>query len=303
MSLDNYLNLKYIRECSRERVDLIGHALNRFPSLARNLDGLQSGLYIVGAETNIGKTAFMTNLFLNAIQSNEHIKGIYFSFDDNKDTIINRFLAILTALDINQVQSPKSLSPALGTTLMNIGYDCLKKLALSNRLAIYDMNDVNNFEEVTNIIEQNKNNNLIVCIDGIYNLSINTTTSSIREENILRANKLKILVDLYKIPLITSVEVRKKNNTQQTPTIDDIMETSKFGYNANVVFMLYPENFQEFKEQNDPYLIINVEKNKLSAFKGVMRLRFLKSKGYMIGEEIQNDFVNILKAISIASKS
>jgi len=302
MDLIYHLNCKYEREFAKASSCLLGHALRRFSCLTRALNGLQQGLYIVGAETNIGKTAFMTNLFLDAIQSNDDVKGIYFSFDDNKDTIINRFLAILTSLDINQVQSPKSLTPLLGTTLLDIGYDYLKKLAQSNRLAIYDMNDVNNFEEVTNIIEQSKNNNLVVCIDGIYNLSTNVPINSIREDNIFRANKLKAFVDSYKIPVIATVEVRKKDSKYHhnlRPTMHDIMETSKFGYNAHVVFMLHPESIQEFKEQDNPSIIITVEKNKLSAFTGTHRFKFLKAKGYMVCEEIDDQPTELLNTFSV----
>lgn len=304
MDLSSYLKNKYDTEYAREFHNLLGYGLNRLAQLADYLDGIQPGLYIVGAETNIGKTALTINMFLSALQSNEHVKGIYFSFDDNKDVIINRLLSILTGFDINLVQFPQKLSPPLRSILSRVGYDALINLALSNRLEIYDMTTIDNFSAIQEIIEKNKNTPLIVCIDGICNLDLGTdSTGSAREDTIIRANKLKYLVDSYKIPVIATVEVRKKDtkaNTSDGPTVNDIMETSKFGYNAHAVLMLHPENLQDFKEKPDPYLIISFEKNKLSAFKGKLRLKFIKAKGFLICENDEAHFSQLLNIINAA---
>ena len=68
--------------------------------------------------------------------------------------------------------------------------------------------------------------------------------SNIREMNIERANKLKTLVDTYHVPIICTAELRKKTKQEgkdKAPTIHDFMETGKFGYNANVAWLLSSE--------------------------------------------------------------
>ena len=101
--LGKFLWDKYDREKLRD-ADLLGYRLNKFPQIARNIDGVQPGFYLIGADTNIGKTAFATNLFLDILDSNANVKGIYFSLDDNKNIILNRFLGIESGLPLNKLQ-------------------------------------------------------------------------------------------------------------------------------------------------------------------------------------------------------
>ena len=49
--------------------------------------------------------------------------------------------------------------------------------------------------------------------------------------------------------------------------------------NASVIWLLYPENLDDFDELSDPILRLKFDKNKLSSFRGYQKLRFLKEKG------------------------
>jgi hypothetical protein len=65
--LAQHLNLKYEKEKSRT-AELLGYKLNKFKQMAQHLDGVQPGFYILSAETNIGKTAVVTNLSLDLLE-------------------------------------------------------------------------------------------------------------------------------------------------------------------------------------------------------------------------------------------
>jgi hypothetical protein len=56
------------------------------------------------------------------------------------------------------------------------------------------------------------------------------------------------------------------------------METGKFAYNANVIWLLYPSDPDSI---NQPYQTLELEyaKNKLSYFKGIQALDFIRSTG------------------------
>jgi hypothetical protein len=58
----------------------------------------------------------------------------------------------------------------------------------------------------------------------------------------------------------------------------DLMETGKFAYNANVIWLLYLSDPDTI---NQPYQILELEyaKNKLSDFKGIQNLDFTRSTG------------------------
>jgi len=277
-NLNEHLERKYTAEMARDPDKLLGYTLTKFDSLAQNTDGIQAGFYVVGAETNVAKTAFLCNLFLDLLDTNEDLTGIYYSLDDNKDVIINRFLSITSRLMLNQVQR-KQPNPERQSLLDN-AYKYLSNLALTNRLFIRDASEINDVNDLENDIRRKLNRNLFVMVDGLYNLDVGDIRDS-RKENIERANRLKSLGDKYKIPVICTGELRKKernNSKNKTPSIDDLMETGKFAYNANLVLLLWPVKWEDYDNEDQPLLNMKYAKNKLSHFRGQVRLRFTRAE-------------------------
>jgi hypothetical protein len=69
----------------------LGFPLDKFKTLANNVDGLQPGFYFLGAESNVGKTALLTNLTLDALDTNPDVAVMYFhsnkvSYKRSKET-------------------------------------------------------------------------------------------------------------------------------------------------------------------------------------------------------------------------
>lgn len=286
-----YLREKYNVEKERDPFDLLGYRLNKFLDIAKYTDGIQPGLYIVAAETNIGKTAFLINLFLDILVANPHTKGLYFSLDDSKKVITNRLIAYESLLPINQIQRKQQNS--IDQEKVREAYSSLINLYDQDRFNIFDISDVGHIDKLELIIRESAQSNLFVFIDGLYNLEVSEEIGSqfqLRELNIDRANKIKALVDSYDIPIVVSGELRKKakhEGINKKPTIDDIMETGKLAYNANLVWLLYPENMENFKEEEEPHIILDYAKNKLSWYKGRSMLRFIKAKGML--REVRED--------------
>ena len=108
--LTKSLRDKYDRDMSRDPNELLGYNLTRFAKLAKNVDGIQPGFYVVAAETNAGKTAFLCNLALDLLDPNDDLVGLYFSLDDSRDVILNRFFEY-------QIES----TPESSTKAANIG--------------------------------------------------------------------------------------------------------------------------------------------------------------------------------------
>jgi len=84
---------------------------------------------------------------------------------------------------------------------------------------------------------------------------------------------MKRLVDVYQIPILTSVEIRKRKSTDvaEMPTIDDIMESGKYGYNANHIWIAHPDkDWDNFNERrSDVYrLTVKNAKSKISESSG-----------------------------------
>ena len=117
----------------------------------------------------------------------------------------------------------------------------------------------------------------------LYNLEVGDKfKGGIREENIERARQVKQLVDPHRIPILTTGDLRKKTKEEgkdKAPTVHDLMETGKFAYNANVVWMLYGKT--EDLKSDEPTLTLEYVKNKLSDYKGIQYLLFKRATGTM----------------------
>ena len=131
-------------------------------------------------------------------------------------------------------------------------------LAEAGRLDVRDISEISTAAALEGLIREKASGDdpLVVCVDALFNLSVwddAAGPSGIREENIERANILKRLSSDFHIPVWTTAELRKRGYNDKPrdvagdpPTIDAIMETSKYSYNANAVFMLYPEAIDAF---------------------------------------------------------
>lgn len=263
----------YDSQNEREPGDLLGFSLNRFPKITEKIDGVQPGLYLIGAETNIGKTNVLINFFLDAIRGGK--KGLFVSLDDPAETIINRLTALLmyitaakkenSGIQLNRIK--KRIDNPVVSELKNKAVDELISLAEHERFKVMDIAQIQTGNGLACTVTGLKPD--IVMVDALYNLEIEAGVIG-REEHILRANLLKKIATDNKLPVFTTAEIRKQTGTGKTkfrdsknpPTLDDIMETVKFAYNADLVAMLYPKTW------NETPLIFDIQKNKLAGFKG-----------------------------------
>jgi replicative DNA helicase len=160
----------------------------------------------------------------------------------------------------------------------------LLELIRSGRLIVKDTAEICTSDQLISEIQNYEHKDkLVVVIDGLYNLLVGENfKGDKRVENIERARVVKYLVDAYRIPLITTGELRKKTKDEKKdkePVIDDLMETGKFAYNANVVWLLYGKS--DDLKTAEPTLTLEYKKNKLSDYKGIQYLTFKRATGTM----------------------
>jgi hypothetical protein len=212
---------------TRDPNKLLGFPLDKFKTLANNVDGLQPGFYFLGAESNVGKTALLTNLTLDALDTNPDVAVMYFSLDDSRMYTAYRFLSIQTKFHINEVKKPQVNSiqtkfhinevkkPQVNSNsfiTLQAHRQRLLDLIKNERLIVKDLAEVNHMDHlVKQIDEYPDHDNLIVMVDGLYNLEVGAgKNEGIRVQNIEKANKIKLITDKYRIPLISTGELRKK---------------------------------------------------------------------------------------------
>lgn len=259
---------------------LLGFPLTKFKELSKHTDGIQPGFYHLAAESNIGKTAVFTNLALDLLETNSDVSVMYFSLDDSRRYTAYRFLSVLSQLHINNIQKPK-IDPSNFNKIIG-ARDKFLDLVDTGRLIVKDLGDITHIDQIQSFITSISDlNKLVVLVDGLYNLEVTADgNQGIRIENIERAQKVKQIVDTYKIPFLSTGELRKKMKTEgknTKPTLHDLMETGKYAYNANVVWLLSSHIVDPLT--NIDTLSLEFAKNKLSDFKGEQYLVFDRPTG------------------------
>jgi len=265
----------------------IGYKLTKFNLIEKELDGLQMGYYHLAADSNVGKSAFMHNLTLDLLESNDDLTVLFFSQDDPKLNASYRLIALLGELSI--YDSKKGMqaikNDSYRTKHLKKAREKYVELLKSERLVLMDTSDLYELDKLEEVVKSyyEKSKNIVVIIDGLYNLEVSSSKEGIRVENIERAKRIKRIVDTYQIPLITTGELRKKpaGDKSKNPTLDDLMESGKFAYNANIVWLLYAED-STMTNATEVKVNLDYAKNKISGFKGKLELTFVRGEGLMI---------------------
>ena len=278
LPLNAFLVQKQQNDSNRIKGDLLGYSLHQFPLIQEKIYGLQSGLYIIAADPNVGKTMFQINLAIDVLNSNPEASVLFYSMDDSRERIVDRFLARLTEISINDVQF--KLGDQAEQQKLDDAYAQLTQWFDAGRLEIYELNESLTMSSINLEIREHKNREkLVVFIDGIYNVPIDGESAPIREQNIERANQVKELVKIFKIPVIVTAELRKreqKDNGKKGRSLHDIMETGKYGYNADLIWLLHEAKNAGGLNNGAQSINVVFAKNKLSGFKEVIKMDFTK---------------------------
>jgi hypothetical protein len=156
------------------------------------------------------------------------------------------------------------------------------------RIGLFDSTEITDLKDFERIIGEWNSEGLVVFADALYNIDIGSGRMDTREANIERANRLKNIVSKFRIPLIASGEARKRSTSRDSKdvalSISDIMETGKYGYNADLVWAIYPDferekSIDQWDVEETPRLILKYAKNKLSSFRGTQKLVFTRGYG------------------------
>lgn len=276
-----------------------GYNAPRFPMITENLEGLESGLYLLAAESNAGKSAAMMNIVEDLVMHEpNNLFGLYFSLDDSKHEIIPRVIAMREGVRISTVAKPKRAQ-----NMIDEGHEDAQLLieelakreqginnlkANANKMMIVDSNKVKTLDEMEAYIERvinyikslNPDMNLVVAIDSIKDIILDDhyKIKTTNEASDFIARAVKHWTVKFNIPIFSSVHLRKLNGNRR-PTLDDLKDSNVLVYEASVIWLLFNDvskNKQAAKifyreDGNDeklPIIEFDWAKNKKSSYKG-----------------------------------
>jgi DNA primase len=273
--LVEFFRRQFELEMERTPEGPLGYKMKKFPGITKNLDGIQPGFYVIGGCPDAGKTALMTNLLLDLLSNNPETRAIYSSFDENRELIRSRLMSIWTEIPRNKVR--KGHDSSLIYAKKKQAHNDLMSFVVSRRLDIKDLSEISDMDELELEIRQKAGDDFLVFIDGLNNLP----AGELNLDQAERFKKMKQWADTYRVPVFCTANLKKPEGKTKRSTLPDAQEIGDYGFPASAVLLL-SENQQEKKargEDEPVSIVLKFEKNKLSPFRGTIRLSFTPETG------------------------
>lgn len=212
-----------------------------FKDLDSILQGIQkSDLIIIAGRPSMGKTAFALNVG-SKIVSKYKIPLIVFSLEMSRQQIIYRFLSENSQINSNRLKSAK-MTPKEWNHLSN----CMRDL--SNLPIFIDDNpnlSINDIRSRLRTIFSTKKKEGLIIIDYLQLMKTNLFNDNRVQEISYITRNLKILAKEFEVPIILlsqlSRNVESRNNKR--PLLSDLRESGSIEQDADIVIMLYREDY------------------------------------------------------------
>lgn len=261
--------------------------------------GLYPGFIIIGGDSNLGKTAFLTQLANGIVENNQDVYVMDFSLDDAMPDKLSRVAANSGRLIINAVKTPLNY---MQYPLMLIRRkNALLRLRLNvHKYRAYDSTFSTCVEDIEKEIQDKlilfdasgQQKKLVVCIDNFHDLNIAAEPRLQDKEKYDKiAQWCSDTAIKYNITIVCSAELKKLNGSRR-PQLDDIREAVKIKYEAKAVLLVYNEVHYKgegadvfFMKQNCPFkqpiFEVHFAKNKFGTYKGRNFFEFYPEMAYM----------------------
>lgn len=307
-----------------------GYSMPGYPEMEKNLEGVESGLYLFAGESNSGKSALMMNIIKDMCSYRPNkLFGVYYSLDDSKHEIIPRIIAMEQQIPIASASKPKRFenmindcdndNVALYSEYLEkrqIGLDKLKSesdlFKVEDSTKIKSSTDLKNhmIKLQTYIKSIDPEMNIIVAIDAINDIKpdskefgkIESSTKKIEEVSKF-VKDLSVELDII---IFSSTHLRKLNGNRR-PTVDDLKEANTLLYEASVVWLVFNDvsknkggatiywNDQSVDGNKGAVIEIDWAKNKKSSFKGRTFTKFMPY--FSLCKESNKDEANRFEAL------
>jgi DNA primase catalytic core len=264
-----------------------------------NLDNSISGIpkedsmITFAGDANVGKTGFMFELALRLAKNNENIMVLFMSIDDSRQQAIARLVALESGLKINQVSHP------IQNTLLeeerqslDVGWRSIRKLVEDGKFSIKDNSHGNTLDFAEGWIRWVRENypekEICFFLDNFHKLGDEKS----KEERIRfkhASARIHAMKNKLHFTAICTMELRKfiGSGGAQRPSLQDISESKQMEYDNNMIGMVYSDvhaRRQDAKvfwmdsssgdEVKKPVFEIDIQKNKISEFKGTLYYKF-----------------------------
>jgi replicative DNA helicase len=245
--------------------------LTSFKDLDSILQGIQkSDLLIIAGRPSMGKTAFSLTIGRNIVKRYD-IPLIIFSLEMSRQQIIYRFLASISKINSNRLKSGKM-------TLTEWKKVSESMKLISNLPIFIDDNPNLSLTEIRSrlrkILTKNKKGGLII-IDYLQLMKSNLKIENRVQEISYITRDLKIIAKEFEIPIILLSQLSRNVETRinKRPMLSDLRESGSIEQDADIVIMIYREDYYNENQSNTPVTEFIVAKHRNGPV-GTARLTF-----------------------------
>jgi len=266
-----------------ERDPLSGASHNSgFEELDNIIGGFRNGeLIIVAARPSVGKTAFALNVAYRMAVND--VKAGIFSLEMSGIEIATRLISLETGIPIYQLRAGQ---------IKNIRENKLESLAYLQSLPIYvDDSSLVNTSQIRSILRRHRDIGIIF-VDYIQLMQSEKTVENRVAEVSKIARDLKCIAREFNIPVVAVSQLSRAVEQRQDkrPQLSDLRESGAIEQEADVVLLMYREDYYKRgkeKEQQDIVPVeIEVAKNRNGALRTVV-LDFDKRTNRFSPKQIQ----------------
>lgn len=274
--------------------DARGGLVTNFPLFNEAIEGgVQTGLYLIAAQPNVGKSAWLLQLGQDIADLNENAHVAYHSLDDSSNELTPRYIACKQQITISQAKNPSRYmdNPEV-IEKRNEGIKYMYRNA--SKFSLWDSTEGTSVEVVEKRIQDLKmafpEKKLVIMIDSIYDLTVES--KQLQEKALYEyvAKTVKQWCVTYDVAIFCTAHLRKLGGNRR-PGTEDLKENNRLEYEANFIALLYNEVgikeegaqvywLNEENEEKMPVIEMKVGKNKLGSFKGTRFYEFVPNMSF-----------------------
>ncbi|MEB9378749.1 DnaB-like helicase C-terminal domain-containing protein [Bacillus cereus] len=282
--------------------DARGGLKSGFPLFDEAIEGgVQAGLYLIAAQPNVGKSAWMLQVGQNIANLNKNAHVAYHSLDDSVNELTPRYIACKQQITISQAKNPaRYMNEPEVIEKRNEGVKHLYRNA--SRFSLWDSTEGTSVEAIEKRIQDLKmafpDKELVLMIDSIYDLTVES--KQLQDKNLYEyvARTVKQWCVTYDLAIFCTAHLRKLGGNRR-PLTEDLKENNRLEYEANFIALLYNEVgikeegaqvywLNEDTEEKMPVIEMKVGKNKLGSFKGTHFYEFVPNMSFCMEASIES---------------
>ncbi|MGG2016402.1 replicative DNA helicase [Bacillus sp. S10(2024)] len=253
-----------------------------FSALNKMTCGLQDGEFVViGARPSMGKTAFALNIAFHAAKSGAAV-GL-FSLEMSDKQLLKRMVSCAGMVSGKRLKNPKHRFTIEDWEKTSQVFAEIGDLPLE----IYDKAGVTTQEiwvQVRKLKRKHPNKKLLVIIDYLQLITGDSKYRGNRFQEMSEiSRKLKLLARDLNVCVVALSQLSRAVESRQDkrPLLSDLRETGQIEQDADVIMLIYRDDYYEQETENKDVTEIHVAKHRNGPV-GVVKLRFLKEYGRFV---------------------